>query len=135
MSMSGLGFSVLVLQSSNSFDLNAFFSGFVEVNSYCLQGRYSTDGFRVLLPHWGFLKVENFVFVLFSVSNLQNVFPLKHIFSKGPSFCTFVCSHGALNFASRSPESVIDHVLTSQDYIKDQHVRTWLLSSSFAKFQ
>ena len=34
-----------------------------------------------------------------------------------------------------SPARVSDHVLTSQDYIKVEHVRTWLLSNSLSKFQ
>ena len=37
--------------------------------------------------------------------------------------------------ANGSPASVSDHVMTSQDYIKVENVRTWLLSSSLANFQ
>ena len=33
------------------------------------------------------------------------------------------------------PVSVTDQVTTSKDYIKVEHVRTWLLSSSLAKIQ
>ena len=37
--------------------------------------------------------------------------------------------------ARGSPASVSDHFMTSQDYIKVEHVRTSLPNSNFAKFQ
>ena len=37
--------------------------------------------------------------------------------------------------ARGSPVSVIDHVMTSKHYKKIEHVGTWLLISSFAKFR
>ena len=64
-------------------------------------------------------------------------FSVKLIFGRCLIFCTSVCNHGALNFAParRSHASVSDPVMTSQDYIKTEQIRTWLLSSSLAKFQ
>ena len=67
-----------------------------------------------------------------------NCFPVKtHVFGKPFVFCTFCLKSGGFEFAPArgSPASVSDHVMTSQDYIKVEQVRTWLLSSSLAKFQ
>ena len=51
-------------------------------------------------------------------------------------FCYFCLLLWGIDFAPAcgSPASVSDRVMTSQDYIKFEHVRTWLLSSSLAKF-
>ena len=67
-----------------------------------------------------------------------NCFPVKtHVFGKPFVFCTFCLKSWGFEFAPArgSPASVSDHVMTRQDYIKVEQVRTWLLSSSLAKFQ
>ena len=53
------------------------------------------------------------------------------MFSDGP--ITFVLFENAP--ARGSPASVSDHAMTSQDYIKVEHAKTWLLGSIFAKIQ
>ena len=66
-----------------------------------------------------------------------NCFPVKtHVFGKPFVFCTFCLKSWGFEFAPArgSPASVIDHVMISQDYIKVEQVRTWLLNSSLAKF-
>ena len=123
---------------SQPFWSDFLFLSFVKFNFYCLQGRYSLGGSRDLVSLWSFLKDQGYCFYSFFVSNLQTVFPLKPVISEGPSFFVlFVCNDGDLNFspARGSPASASDHVMTSQDYIKVEHVRTWLHSSSFSKFQ
>ena len=59
------------------------------------------------------------------------------MFSKGPSFFVLLFVNLGLYFAPArgSPASVSDHVMTSQEYKKIEHVRTWLLTSSVAKFE
>ena len=91
MNMSVLDFLVLVLQRSNSFDLNAFLSNFVLFNSYSLRVPCSIDVFEVLVFHWVFWKVENKVSVLFFCLKSSNCFPLKtHVFGSSFIFCTFL---------------------------------------------
>ena len=73
-----------------------------------------------------------FLFFFF-VWNLQTVFPLKPMFSEGPSiFVPFFVMMGLWVFAFMWYPCC---VTTSQDYIKVEHIRTWLFSSSLAKFQ
>ena len=52
-------------------------------------------------------------------------------------FCTFCLQWLGFDLAPARviTGSISDLVVTSQDYIKVEHVRTWLLSSSLAKFQ
>ena len=108
-------------------------SSFSLCNSYCIQGWYSIDDCRVLVSHWVFWKFEINVFVLFFSSEIQTVFPLKPMFSEGPSiFVPFFVMMGLWVFAFVWYPCC---VTTSQDYIKVEHIRTWLLSSSLAKFQ
>ena len=65
--------------------------------------------------------VENFVSLQFFVSNTQTVFPSKSMFSKGPSHFVLPLKSWVFEFSPErgSPTSVIDHVLTSQDYKKN----------------
>ena len=58
------------------------------------------------------------------------------MFSKGPSSFVLCLESWGFGFSTAlgSPASVIEQVMTSQEYIKVEHVRTSLLSSSFAKF-
>ena len=68
----------------------------------------------------------------------SNCFPVKtHVFGRPFFFCTFCLWSWGFEFAPAcgSPASVSDHVMASQGYIEVEQVRTWLLSSSLAKFQ
>ena len=138
--MSRLDFLVLVLQTSNGFHLDSLsFQVFLYFNPYCLRGPWSIDTCGVLCFPLGFFwKVKNIVSVLFTVWNLQTGFPLKPMFSEGPSFFVlFVCNEREMKMRLKVealPTSWY-RVMTSQDYIKVEHIRTWLLSSSLAMFQ
>ena len=135
--MSGLEIWALVLQSSSSFNLNVFFNSYPvyfflvkrAIFNYCIYGPFVPLGF--------FERSRIMFLLLFFVWNLQIVFPLKPMFSKGPSFFVLLFVIMGLYFvpARGRPASVSDHVMTSQEYLKVEHVRTWLLSSTFAKFQ
>ena len=97
--MSKLDFLVLVLQTSKGFHLDSLsFQVFFYFNPYCLRGPWSIDTCRVLCFPLGFFwKVKNIVSVLFTVWNLQTGFPLKPMFSEGPSFFVlFVCNEREL---------------------------------------
>ena len=130
---SGIDFLVLVLQSSNSFILNAFFN-FASVNfflatwfmfSFCLQG---------LVVLLSCSPYEDWIFFVFWFKNFK-LFPVKARFFRRPFiFCTFCfLSWGFETAPGRgNPASVIDHAMTSRDYIKVEQVRTWLLSSCLA---
>ena len=95
MNMSGFAFLVLVLQTSNSFNLNASFNSssvyfFLVIRSIfnccCLQG--SCVSRRCLF--------EAGIVFLFRLKS-SNCFSEKLMFPKGPSiFVTFVCNDGAL---------------------------------------
>ena len=93
---SGLDFLSLVLQSSNSFDLNVFFSSFVQNISHCLQRPYSIVVFEGRVFHgvfWSRLKV----FLIFFRLKPSNCFPVKtNVFERFLIFCVFVRHHGAL---------------------------------------
>ena len=96
LSRSGLDFLVLVLESCNSFIMNAFFN-FASVNffqatwfrfSFCRQGLV-VPLFCSPCDDWisRFFQFENF-----------KLFSVKLNFSEGPSFFVpFVCNHGAFN--------------------------------------
>ena len=125
---------VVVLPAS--FILNAFFN-FVSVNFFV------ATWFMFSFRPWGLVVIlfcspwEEWNFLNFFVWNLQPVSPLKLIFSESPSFLIMFCllSRGFEKaLASGSPASVIGHVLTRRDYIKVEQVRTWLHSSTLAKF-
>ena len=84
---------------------------------------------------WSRLKIFRIFFHLKS----SNGFHVEtHFFPKVFHFLSCFCLLlWGIDFAPArgSPASVSDHVITSQDYIKVEQVRTWLLSSSLAKFQ
>ena len=68
----------------------------------------------------------------------SNCFPVKtHVLVMSFIYCTLCLRWLGFEFAPArsSPASVSAHVVTSQVYIKVEHVRTWLLSSSRAKLQ
>ena len=90
-----LDFLVLVLQSSNSFNLKVFFQFFV-----CLfPGPYSKVAFRGRVFLWAFLKGREFCFCSFFRLKFSNCFHVEaHVFERSFIFCTFVCTHGALKF-------------------------------------
>ena len=93
---SGPDFLVLVLQSSNSFNLNAFFN-FASVYfflvtwymfSFCLWG--------LVVPSFC-SPCEDWIFWFFGLK-ISKCFPVKtHVFGRAFNFCTFVRNHGALN--------------------------------------
>ena len=131
--MSGLNFLALVLQSSNSFDMKAFFQVFLCVILTVYKGDIQLMALGSWCPTGVFWKFGIDVVVLFFVWNLQTVFPLKPMFSEGPSiFVPFFVMMGLWVFAFMWYPCC---VTTSQDYIKVEHIRTWLFSSSLAKFQ
>ena len=73
---------------------------------------FSSEVFK-LFSRWNpyFRTVLHFLLILFVIMGLF-----------------FAPAHGR-------PANLSDHVMTSQNYIEVEHVRTWLLSSSLAKFQ
>ena len=89
------------------------------------------------IPLSFFWKAENNVSVLFFVWSLQTVFRWNPYFRKVLHFLLILFVIMGLYFAPAHgrPANLSDHVMTSQDYIEVEHVRTWLLSSSLAKFQ
>ena len=94
LNMSRLDFIVLVLQSSNSFDLNAFFN-FSSVYFCLVFKSYSIVELRDCVSHWVFWKFEKNVFVLFFRLKPWKCFPVEtHLFERFFIFCTFVCNQG-----------------------------------------
>ena len=97
--ISGLDFLNLVLQSSNSFDLNAFFQVLLSSNITVYQDDIQFMVSRSCCPAGFFSKFENFVSALFFRFSSSNFSPLKPCFRKVFQFLLFfVCKHGALNF-------------------------------------
>ena len=133
--MSGLAFIVLVLQISNSFNLNVFFSIFLLFISSWLQGPPWIVAFRGRVFHWVvWSRLEVFFFRLKS----SIFFPVRtHVFGRSFIFCNFCLYWWGFDFAPArgSPASVSDYDMTCRDYIKVEHVRNWLRSSSLASFQ
>ena len=85
-------------------------------------------------------------FLFFFCLKSSNCFPIKtHVSERSFSFCKFNlsrCNRGMFVIAGiyfaparGSSTSVGDLIITSKDFIKVEHVRTWLFNSSFAKFQ
>ena len=76
------------------------------------------------------------VFLIFFVWNLQTVLPLKPFFFERLFIFVLLFVIMGLCFAPArgGSASVTEQVKTSQFYIKVEHVRTWLLSPSLAKF-
>ena len=116
------------LQISNSFNLTAFFQFFYvffflvtkHIFNCCSQGPCVS---------WGWLLWAKSVF--FSRLKSSNRFFEKLMFSKGPSILVnFVCNDGGFDFAPAcgSPASVSDLIMTSQDYLKFEHVTVCLHS-------
>ena len=90
--MSGLDFVVIVLQISNSFDMNAFFHFF-----FCLfLPGYKFHHQSLHLTAAGFTGLFGVgqKCILFGMKS-SNGFPVEtHIFEKSFIFCTFVCNDG-----------------------------------------
>ena len=84
-----------------------------------------------------FSPCEDRNFGFFWSEIFKRLFDETHVFGRSFNFCYFCLLLWGIDFAPArgSPASVSDHVMTSQDYIKVEKVRTWLLSSSLAKFQ
>ena len=94
--MSGLDFLVLVLQKSNSFELNSFF---FQLFLGLFLPDYNGDLQLLALRSWSltgfFSKVENKVSDLFFCVKSSNCFPVKtHVFARSFSFCTFFVMMG-----------------------------------------
>ena len=98
MSKSRLEFSILFLQSSSRFDLISFFLVLISLFLTVYEGHVQLMLLRSLCASGFFRKVENNISVLFIVLNLQTVFPLKPMFSEGPSIFVLFCNDGALSF-------------------------------------
>ena len=117
-----LDFLALVLQSSNSFDLKAFFN-FSSVYSSWLQGPSPIVAFKGRVFHgvvWS--RLEVFFFRLKS----SNCFHVEtHIFGRSFIFCYFcLCLYGFEFAPARGiPAGVSNFLVTSQDAIKIVPVR------------
>ena len=93
LNISGLDFLALVLQSSNSFDLKAFFQVLFSLNLTVYKGHIQLLFLGAVCSTGLFGQAKSFFFVW----NLQTVFTLKAIFSEVPSFFViFVCKYDAL---------------------------------------
>ena len=131
--MSGHDFLALVLQSSNSVNLNSFFN-FSAVYFFLVTS--SVVNWCVWGPcvSWCCLGEARNVFYFFLS---ENFFPVKtHVFGRSLIFCTFCLYWWGFEFAPArgSLASVSDFIVNSQGYITVEHVRTWLLGSSLTKF-
>ena len=120
--MSGLDFLALVVQSSNSCDLNSFFFKFCLVHFLVFTKaifNHSIIVFKGRVFH-GVFWSRLIVFLIFFVWYLQTVFTLKPIFSKDSSFFVLLFVIMGIDFAPArgSSASVSHHVMASQDYIK-----------------
>ena len=96
LNISGLDFLALVLQSSNSFDLKAFFQVLFSLILTVYKGHIQLLFLGAVCSTGLFGQAKSFFYFVF-VWNLQTVFTLQAIFSEGPSFFViFVCNYGAL---------------------------------------
>ena len=122
--MSGLDFLALVLQRSNSFDLKAFFSIFRRFISSWLPRPSSIVAFEGRVFNWVVWSRLRSVF--FVLSEIVNWFFRESLFRKALHFfLLFVCNLSLyLAPPCGSPANVSHFVITSQDYIKVEHVRT-----------
>ena len=84
-----------------------------------------------------FGQAKGLFYFFFRLKSSNGFHVETHIFGMSFIFCHFCLKLWGFDFAPArgSPASVSDHFMTSQDYIKVEHVGTWLLSSSHAKFQ
>ena len=111
-----------------------FFSIFLQFISSWLRVPSWIDAFGDLVFHgvvWARLEMY-FIFFL-----SENFFPvITHVFGMSLIFCTFCLHWWGFEFAPArgSLASVSDFIVNSQGYITVEHVRTWLLGSSFTKF-
>ena len=81
-------------------------------------------------------KIEKFLY-FFSSEIFNRFLGESHVFRRSSFFCTFCWWLWGFEFAPASgiPVRVGDHVRTSQEPLKSEHVKTSLLSSSLAIFQ
>ena len=90
LNMSGLDFLVPVLQSFNSFDLNAFFQVLFSLSRTLCKGKVNLlllESFRSTVF---FCARSRTFFLIFFRSGASNGFPVKSMFLEGLSlFCTF----------------------------------------------
>ena len=106
--------------------MNAFYQVLFSLGLTVYKGNIQLMASGSWCPTRFFCKVENNVSVSFFVLNVQNVFRLKPMFSKGPSFIIPLFVIMGFEFANHDGglASVSDHGLTSQDYIKNENVST-----------
>ena len=116
------------LQASLKTILVYFFLVTMSIFSCCLWG-FVVPLFCSLMPN---VKVLSF-----RSEKFKKLSEGTHFFGRTFIFCTFCLQWWGFEFAPArgSPAIVSDHVMTSQDYIKVEHVSTWLLNSRLAKFQ
>ena len=123
--MSGLDFLTLILQSSNSFNPNAFFNSF---EIYFFLVSKSVVNYCILGPcvYWSCLDEARSVFCFLFVGNLQTVLPLNPYFRDVHHFLyvLFVMMGLRSSACMCKSCSVSDQVWTSQHYIKFEYVRT-----------
>ena len=136
MNISGLDFLVLVLQSSNSFDLNDIFQVLFSLSFTVNEGHIKMLFLGAVCSTGLFSLGYFFHFISFSLKS-SNCFPLKSLFSGGPSFFVpFVCNDVALYL--RLHVVALPTSLTFSGPAKTAKkltIRTWLLNSCPAKFQ
>ena len=132
---SGLDFLVLVCRVQTVL-FWMLFSNLLQLISSWLHGSCSVFAFMVF---WFLCFVLQMMtgFFGFLVGKVQTVFPLKLIFSVGPSFIArSVCNHGALKLRLHVVALPASLAMSwPGEFTKLEQVRTWLLSSSLAEFQ
>ena len=122
------------MQSSNSFWSECSFSSFVKFGSCSLPGPNSIVVYWCRVFNWVVWSMPEFTITFLSeiFKRLSRWIPC---FRKVLHLLYFLFVNFQFRPARGSPASVKDHVMTSQIYIKVEHVMTWLLSSGVAKFQ
>ena len=125
------------MQSSNSFDLKAFFQVLFSLILSVHKGRIQLLFLGAVCFRGLFGQAKSLFYFFFRLKSSNGFHVETHIFGRSFIFCHFCLYLLGFEFAPAraSPASVSDHVMTCQDYIKVERVGTWLVSSSLAKFQ
>ena len=90
-------FLALVSQSSNSFDMKAFFQVLFSLILAVYKGDLRLMAFGSWCPTGVFSKIENIVSILFFRLEFSNCFPVEtHVFGRFFYFLYFFCNDGAL---------------------------------------
>ena len=95
--MPGLDFLVLVLQRSNTFDLNAFFQVLFTLVLTVYKGHIQLL-FLGTVYSAGLFDLGQKLLLFFLLKSSNGFHVETHIFGRSFIFCTFVCNHVALKF-------------------------------------